>query len=96
MISKEQVIKIAALARMNLSEKETEKMSKDLESILNYIDQLNRADISGSDLSEEKIHSNSSLREDCAVSQSEKTIELMLNQAPQKEEGYIKVKEILT
>ena len=47
MLSKEEVINIAKLARLDLTEKEIEKMQKDLAGILDYIDQLNKVDISG-------------------------------------------------
>ena len=43
MISKEEVRHIAELARLELSEKEIEKMQKDLSAILDYFDLLKKA-----------------------------------------------------
>ena len=43
MISKDEVIHIAKLARLQLSEPEIEKMQKDLSSILDYFDVLKKA-----------------------------------------------------
>ena len=47
MISKEEVKHIAKLARLGLSEKETEKFQKELSSILDYIEKLKEVDVSG-------------------------------------------------
>lgn len=96
MISKEEVIKIANLARLELTETEIEKMQKDLAGILDYIDQLNRVDIDGIDLDQLSWPSENVLREDVAVAQNSSVIENMLNQAPSREGEHIKVKEILT
>ena len=43
MISKEEVQHIAKLARLELTEKEAEKMQKDLSEILDYFDLLKKA-----------------------------------------------------
>ncbi len=45
-ISREEVIKLAKLSRINLTPDEVDSMSKDLESILGYMDILNEADVS--------------------------------------------------
>ncbi len=45
MISKEQVEHIAQLAKIELTEKEKEKFSQELSSILDYIDKLNRLNV---------------------------------------------------
>ena len=44
MISKEQVEHIAKLARMELTEEEKEKFTKELSPILDYVNQLNKVD----------------------------------------------------
>ncbi|HLN19124.1 MAG TPA: Asp-tRNA(Asn)/Glu-tRNA(Gln) amidotransferase subunit GatC [Patescibacteria group bacterium] len=46
MISKNEVKHIAELARIGLSESEVEKYSKDLSSILDFIEQLKELDVS--------------------------------------------------
>ena len=46
-ISKEEVLKAASLARMELSPEEVELFSGQLESILGFIDQLKEVDVSG-------------------------------------------------
>lgn len=96
MLSKEEVIKIANLARLELSEIEIEKMQKDLAAILDYIDQLNKVNTSSVDLSKVELVLKNDLREDTPVSQTKETIEKMISQAPAREGHHIKVKEILT
>jgi len=96
MISKEEVIKIANLARLDLSETEIEKMQKDLAGILDYIGQLNKVNVSEIELESEENVPENILRDDVAVSQTLETVEKMLSQAPNREGNHIKVKEILT
>lgn len=96
MLSKEEVINIAKLARLDLTEKEIEKMQKDLAGILDYIDQLNKVDISGVELESKEVILGNALREDVVISQTPETIEKMLTQAPASDGTHIKVKEILT
>ena len=96
MISKQDVIKIANLARLELTDSEVEKMQKDLAGILDYIDQLNKVNTSSVDLSQTNLFGESVLREDEVISQSRETIEKMLDQAPSRAGFHIKVKEIFT
>jgi len=46
MISKEEIEHLKDLARVEFGAKETEKLAKDLDEILEYIDQLKKADVS--------------------------------------------------
>ncbi len=96
MLSREQVIHIANLARLDLTEEEIKKMQKDLAGILDYIDQLNKVDISGVNLSKAEFALENVLRKDKANPESEEVVENMLVQAPAREGSHIKVKEILT
>lgn len=96
MILKEEVIKIANLARLELSQAEIEKMQKDLAGILDYIGQLDKIDTNDIDLSQLNYSCENILREDMPISQNPETIEKMLSQAPAREGHHIKVKEILT
>jgi len=92
MISKEEVEHIAKLARLELTEKETEKMQKDLSEILGYFDLLKKAP-------KIKIPNPKSqtpnLRKDEVVSQSREVVEKLIVAAPDKKDDYIKVKAIL-
>ncbi|HRS47832.1 MAG TPA: Asp-tRNA(Asn)/Glu-tRNA(Gln) amidotransferase subunit GatC [Candidatus Paceibacterota bacterium] len=46
MISKEEVKHLAKLTQLELSSEELEKMAKELDLILNYVDKLNEVDVS--------------------------------------------------
>ena len=94
MISKEEVQRIAKLARLGLSEKETEKFQKELSSIFDYVEELKKANISKVEAISHPFKIENVVREDKVgkdKTDSRKLIEL----APEIKEGYVKVKSIL-
>lgn len=96
MISKEEVKHIAKLARLELTDKEIEKMQKDLSSILDYFDLLRKAPspskiLRGQNLGGQAQH----LRRDEAISQKREVVEKIIALAPDKKDDYFKVKTIL-
>jgi aspartyl/glutamyl-tRNA(Asn/Gln) amidotransferase C subunit len=93
MISKQEVQHIAKLARLELSEMEVEKMQKDLSSILDYFDLLKKAPPADAESFGEANKVNV-LRSDEVISSHDIT-EDIISQAPDKKDGYIKVKSIL-
>ncbi|MEK7120902.1 MAG: Asp-tRNA(Asn)/Glu-tRNA(Gln) amidotransferase subunit GatC [Patescibacteria group bacterium] len=92
MISKEEVKKIADLARIRLSLKEMEKMTQELGSILGYVEQVK--EISDVSTKNEEILKNV-FREDENINESGFFTKKILDLAPRKEGDYIKVKKIL-
>ncbi|MEK7665139.1 MAG: Asp-tRNA(Asn)/Glu-tRNA(Gln) amidotransferase subunit GatC [Patescibacteria group bacterium] len=92
MISKEEVAKIAKLARLELTETETEKMQKDLSSILDYFELLKKAP-QNKNFKENFYHGAGFLRKD-ESRQSGLAKELLLA-LPDKKDDYVKVKAIL-
>lgn len=108
MIKKEEVIKIAKLARLELTGKEIEKMQKDLSSILGYFNILKKAPLKsvethGGSLafaeseavsSEKRGSVRSELREDKVVEKPASLANNLIAAAPNKKEEYIKVKQI--
>ncbi len=89
MISKEEVLKIAKLARLELTEAEVGKMQKDMSAILDYFDLLKKAPKSKkvvSGIAESHLRKDEA-REDARAG------DLVL-QAPEQKDGYIKVKNI--
>ncbi len=96
MISKDEVKHIAKLARLELTEAEVEKMQKDLSSILDYFNVLKKAPRNNAEIDAEKrgIKENA-LREDKAVPKSSGLASKLIEMAPDKKEGYIKVKAVL-
>lgn len=93
MISKEEVQHIAKLARLELTENEVEKMQKDLSAILDYFNLLNKAPKFKKN-TEAMKGDLSATRKDEVIS-SYDLIDKLISAAPDKKDGYIKVKTIL-
>ncbi len=95
MISKEEVEKIAKLARLELTAQEIEKMQKDLSEILDYFDLLKTAPKVKIEKPAVAKASAGGARIDEVLPRDIKTAEKLINAAPDKKDGYIKVKTIL-
>lgn len=93
MITKQEIKKIAKLARLDLSEKETEKFQKDLSGILDYFNSLKKAP-------KFKIkapaHAKASAwqRKDEARLQSDSVAKKIIEAAPDKKDNYVKVNPV--
>ena len=93
MISLNDVKIMANLARIKLGSKEEKELAKDLESILGYIDKLKGLDLSG--IEKEGLAANFNVfREDVSPKELFDS-ESLIDEAPEKEKGFIKVKKIL-
>jgi len=93
MITKEEVQHIAKLAQLGLTEKEIEKMRKELSKILDYIEKLKEVDISKIEPTSHSIKLENVMR----IDQSEKPpkSKKLLELAPETKKGYLKTKSIL-
>ncbi len=95
MISKEEVKHIANLARLELTEKEIEKMQKDLSEILDYFELLKKAPSSAKISQDENLDNlKLDLRKDEVISSYDIAYKL-IEATPEKKDNYIKVKAIL-
>jgi len=97
MDSKE-VLKLAKLARIEVSAEEAESLSHEFEAILGYVGQVKKiADPSqpSPNLGEGKGGVYNIMREDTNPHESGKFSEAILKNAPSREGDYIKVKKIL-
>jgi len=90
MVSKKEVYHIAKLARIGLKEEEIEKMQKELSLILDYFKNLSEVDISKVKLTSDSIFNVT--KEDKI--KTEENVSKLIEAAPQKEKGYIKVKSV--
>ena len=93
MISKEEVLHIAKLARLELSEVEVGKMQKDLSAILDYFEVLKGAPKPGAEL--HLVKPKNGLREDVVMPRPASLANNLVQGAPDKQDGYVKVKAIL-
>lgn len=92
MITIKDVEHVAKLARLELSEEEKVKFSKQLGDILKYVEQMNQVDTEGVEPMSHAIPMVNVMREDAVVSENTKE-ELMAN-APLKEDGFFRVPKI--
>jgi aspartyl-tRNA(Asn)/glutamyl-tRNA(Gln) amidotransferase subunit C len=94
-LTKKEVEHIANLARIKLTEKEEEKMAKELGAILGYIDKLNEVDTSGVVLD---VKASSQLanvfRPDEPNGSGQVEPSKLIEQAPDRDGNYLKVKEV--
>ena len=93
-IKREDVEKLAKLVRIKIDKKEAEKLTKDLESIVGYVSRIK--EVSASIVDEPSIGKlYNVMREDKDPHESGVYSERLLNEVPQREDKYVKVKKIL-
>lgn len=89
---------IAKLARIKLTENEEQKFNKELASILDFVDQLNKADTSQVESAYQITGLTNSFRTDeyrKDFEMNEELNEKLVGQASQKENRFIKVRSVL-
>ena len=94
MLSKDEVKKIANLARVEIDEKEAEKYSSELSDILGFVEKLNEADTDGVEPIAHITGAKNVTREDKVVEYSDETRENIINNFPEKKERFDKVKAV--
>ena len=94
-ISIEDVGHIAELARIELSVKEIEKFAGELSDVLGYIEQLKEVDTKGVEPVSQVTGLINVLRDDIAKSSDEDTRKTMIDNFPDKDGEYIKVKQVM-
>ena len=92
MITKEEIEHLAKLSRIELLPNEAENLSKEVDSILDYVGQIN--EVSG-DIKRTVPKLRNVMREDVVTNTSGEYTEKLLNNAPSREGNYLKVKKIL-
>lgn len=92
MITIKDVEHVAKLARLELSQDEKEKFTKQLGDILKYVEQMNEVDTTNVEPMAHAIDFTNVMREDIAIHEISKS-ELMKN-APDEEDGFFKVPKI--
>ncbi len=92
MITKEQVQHVAKLARLTLTEEETDLYANQLSKIFDYIDQLNEVNTEGVEPMTQPIPTVNVMREDIVKKQYERND--MLKNAPHEEYGFFRVPKI--
>lgn len=92
-VTRQDVIRVAALARLDLSPQEQEQLTDELSRILKYMEKLNELDTDGVSPSSHPIPVAGSFRTDQAeifIGRDE-----LLAQAPDRRDGYFRVPRVI-
>ena len=96
-LSRDDVLKLARLSRLNLSEEEIDQYQQELSSILEYVKQLDGVDVEGLmptyQVTGLTSAGNNATRKDEVVSQVEQS--QLLKNVPLTEDSHIKVKRMI-
>lgn len=95
MIEVKDIEKLAELARIKLDDSEKHDLTKEIDSILTYVDQIKKATV---DIDHTPVPGvvHNVMREDVAVTTSPEDRERLLNEAPHREGEFIAVKKIIS
>ena len=92
-ITKEEVLKLAKLSKLSLTDEEVDKYQKEFEALLEYIDQLQSVDTEGLEPTNQVTGLHSVMRSDEIKENVPK--EQLLKNAPSTEGNLIKVRRVL-
>lgn len=92
--TRDDVLKLARLARIDVSEEEVEAFAREFSEILQYVEQLQAVDVAGLEPTSQVTGLTNVTRED-VVSDYGYTPEDLLKNVPKKEANQIKVKRMI-
>ena len=92
-ISKKEIEHVAKLARINFTEQEIEKFSKELSDIVGFVNKLNEVDTEGIPLTAHVLPINNVFRDDIVQESLER--DKILQNAPSKEAGCFSVPKVV-
>ena len=93
-LSREDVLKLAHLARLDLSEAEVEQYRTELSEILGYVEMLKKVDLKGVEPTYQVTGLKNVMRPDKVVDYGASQKELLKN-VPEREDDLIKVKRVI-
>lgn len=93
-LTREDVLKLARLSRLHLSDKEVAQFQSEISTILGYVEQLQKADLSDLAPTNQVTGLSNVMRPDTVIDYGASPKELLKN-APDTKSGHIKVKRML-
>jgi aspartyl-tRNA(Asn)/glutamyl-tRNA(Gln) amidotransferase subunit C len=93
-LTREDVLKLARLARLKLTEDEIASFQKELSEVLEYVAQLDNADVDGLQPTSQVTGLKNVMRDDEVIDYGVSTQDL-LALVPQKQDGHVKVKRMI-
>jgi aspartyl-tRNA(Asn)/glutamyl-tRNA(Gln) amidotransferase subunit C len=94
-LSQADIKKVALLARLELSEKETEILGNQLSAVLNYIEKLDEVNTDNIQPTAQVTGLVNNLRQDEAIAWDNNGREAALKQAPELEDKQVRVRRVL-
>lgn len=92
-ISKEEIIHIAKLASLNLSDTEIERYTKDMQEILEFANTINNVNTEGMNETIAANEKSNVLRKDEVIEFGNR--ELLFSNAPSQDEGMFRIPKVL-
>jgi aspartyl-tRNA(Asn)/glutamyl-tRNA(Gln) amidotransferase subunit C len=93
-LSREDVLKLAQLARLDLSEEEVEEFGSELSEILQYVEKLQQVDVSGLQPTNQVSGLTNVMREDKIKDYGYQPLDLLKN-VPSTKDNLIKAKRMI-
>ena len=93
-LSRDDVLKLAALSKLRLTDEEVERLRGELSEILDYVEQLDKVDTSGLEPTYQVTGLKNVMRPDEVKDYGYKTEDLLKN-APAVQDNQFKVKRVL-
>ena len=95
MLTREEILHVAGLARIGVNEKDIEKYQKDLSAVLDYFNKLSELDVDGVEPIGHITGMQDAVRSDMVRDFPEALKQIILANAPELKDGQIKVKSVL-
>ena len=93
-LTRDDVLKLAALSRLSLSEEEVARLQSELSSILGYVEILSKVNTQGVEPTSQVTGLTNVMRNDSEIQYRASAKQLLAN-APELEDSYFKVKRVL-
>ena len=93
-LTRDDILKLARLSRLQLTDEEVESYQKELTHILDYVEKLQKVEVSGVKPTSQITGLTNVTRYDEIIDYGT-TPQSLLSNAPETQDGYIKVKKVL-
>lgn len=93
-ITREDVLKLAQLSKLSLSEEQLGRFTRELDEIVNYVEQLQAVDVSGLEPTDQVTGLTNVMRED-EVREYQASPDDLLKNVPEVKDHQIKVKRVI-
>lgn len=93
-MQKEDILRLALLSRIRISDEEAQNLLGDIESVLSYVSEIN-AITANTEITKKVGPVYNVFREDVVTQEGDSNTETLLSEAPKRKERYLLVKKIL-